>query len=231
MTTWRCEDGRRNPAPAAGSPAYGNATAACPPGQRAVGGGNTFYLTNEPQYIRVEATGPLDETGLTANLEDGDIARFWTVEARNFETHRPELVYVYALCSPTSRATVEMTPLSFAGQGGATVACPQGGRAVAGGLVSPTTLEAFTEFSAPTTASGANLLTGDTPQGWTTVVNNFGAGSQNFKASAICEPPTTASAPAPSATGERTKALAKCKKKHSRKARKKCKKKAALLPV
>lgn len=63
---------------------------------------------------------------------------------------------------------------------------------------------------------------------------NFTGVDQAFKtyvAPTPAVPPITPVTPAPGPTGQRAAALKKCKKKHSKQARKKCKRKAKLLPA
>jgi hypothetical protein len=72
-------------------------------------------------------------------------------------------------------------------------------------------------------ADGVGFTTSSPPSGsafWTSQPSDF-----TFKTYVV--PPPSSTAP----TGERVAALRKCKKKHSRKARRRCRRKAQLLPV
>jgi hypothetical protein len=63
--------------------ATGGARVRCPDGQRVVGGG--IVQGGPAKFIGLRDSGPLDDTGLAANTDDGDLGRRWyaTVENRN----------------------------------------------------------------------------------------------------------------------------------------------------
>jgi hypothetical protein len=109
------------------------AAVACPAGQRITGGGvGTFDSVDS----KILASGPLDETGLTANTFTGDIARFWYAAVYNRGTV-PRAYRVFALCSPWSDARVAAK--TIVAEPGSThpsgfIQCPAGQRVVGGGI-------------------------------------------------------------------------------------------------
>jgi hypothetical protein len=222
---------------------YGERAVQCPPGQRALSGGVTA-TTGGTSPERIEASGPLDRTGQTANTTTGDIARYWFAEVRNFDTAAGRTFEVYAVCSGTSRAIITSKPLSFGnGENGRLIYCPEGTRATGGGAVSATNNRQFLESSRPTNAPDAGVeQSGDTPRGWKAEVDNWSGSQATENFTVICEPATATvpSQPSPTSstagpTGRRAAALAKCKKRahkqRSKRARKRCRRKAALLPA
>jgi hypothetical protein len=216
--------------PPAAEPSYGEGAVACPPGQRALSGG-VVATTLGTQYERVDASGPLDETGLTANTTTGDVARYWFAEVRNFDTTAGRAFEVYAVCSASSRATIQSDPAAFGGNGvlGRVISCPDGSRATGGGAVSSTNNRQFLVDSHPM-AETYPEQTGDAPDGWWTEVDNWSGSEATENFTLICEPESPPG-PAAAQTGQRAAALAKCKKKHTKKARRKCRRRAKLLPL
>ena len=105
----------------------------CPTGQRITGGGvGTFDSVDS----KILVSGPLDETGLTANTDDGDIARFWYAAIYNRGTV-PRAYRVFALCSTWSDAIVEAKTVNVAPgstQVSGSIMCPAGTRVVGGGI-------------------------------------------------------------------------------------------------
>ena len=75
----------------------GDASARCPAGKRALGGG--IVESGPPNFLRVLASGPLDGTGVPANTTDGDTAKQWYVAVQN---RNAESVHfkVLAVCEP-----------------------------------------------------------------------------------------------------------------------------------
>src|SRR5262245_36164449 len=59
----------------------GESFVACPPGQRVTGGG-VGPLDASGAVIRI--SGPLNETGVTANTQSGDVGRFWFASVQNW---------------------------------------------------------------------------------------------------------------------------------------------------
>ena len=89
----------------------GSGVATCPAGTRVVGGGVTTNSPTPDGFVRyrVQLSGPLDETGLTANTGDGDVARSWFAYVANEDLGAGHLFKVSALCSRTSDAIIEAT--------------------------------------------------------------------------------------------------------------------------
>jgi hypothetical protein len=219
-----------DPAFNASNPKYASDVVACPDGQRALSGG-VSYRDNRPWGTNyLEATGPMNETMTIPNTENGDAARYWAGLVRNDSPTADQTYAVYALCSPTSQATLKLWTQSLFSNS-PHLACPTGSRATGGGMLPPDSNAVDMRASGPTDASGApsTLATGDAPRGWFTEGGYHSVNSTIGMYSAVCDPASAAAPPGP--TGQRDAALKKCKKKHSRKARRKCRKKAALLPV
>jgi hypothetical protein len=105
----------------------------CPTGKRITGGGvGTFGSVDS----KILVSGPLDETGLTANTDDGDVARFWYAAVYNRGT-TPRAYRVFALCSGLSDAVVEAKTVDIDPQdtqASGFIMCPVGRRVVGGGI-------------------------------------------------------------------------------------------------
>jgi|GEM_PF-3024088 len=113
----------------------GDAVARCPAGTRVTGGG--VNTTNGPapssgRHYVIQMSNPLDETGQIALTGDGDVARLWYAYVRN-ESDEPRDFRVFALCSATSDATLQVDvggPTTFIAFG---AVCPRGTRVTGGG--------------------------------------------------------------------------------------------------
>ncbi len=167
----------------------GHATARCPAGKRALGGG--LVQSGWPDD-RVLASGPRDASGTIGHTQDGDVAREWYAAVHNLPAHRVGFK-VFALCSADSRATIEATRFTVPGgrTSGASVRCPASRRVVGGGLVQEGPPRFLRETaSAPLDASGSVAGTGDgdVAKRWRASVENRNAGGVGFKVLAICEP-------------------------------------------
>jgi Ca2+-binding RTX toxin-like protein len=179
-------------------PATGSGAAACPPGTRVVGGGvDTTGPTPGGSALPYHTilSGPLDETGLTANTADGDVARYWYAYVRNAGLATVEF-RVFALCSRTSDAVIATQPFTLADSqnGSARAVCPAGSRVVGGGLgttgpapggnVNPYDLQ----FSGPQDENGLTATTGDGDVGrfWFAAVRNLSGATQDFTVLALC---------------------------------------------
>jgi hypothetical protein len=173
----------------------GSAVATCPAGSRVVSGGvSTTGPAPEGNFspYAVQLSGPLDSSGLTANTDDGDIARHWYGAVQNIAPGA-QLFKVFALCSRTSDAVVEATPFSLPaiGNGGAVARCPAGSRAVGGGLGTTGAVGGQIVYglllSGPRDETGVTGATvnGDIPREWASTAFNLGGGP-DFKAFALC---------------------------------------------
>jgi hypothetical protein len=169
--------------------ARGEGVARCPAGSRVLGGGVGTAAATVGSVVG--ASGPLDETGLTANTGDGDIARSWYANVYNGAEAR--FYKVFALCSASSDATVEETTLTPPVGGGvgevAEVArCPAGRRVVGGGVGTTTAsvdIKSSVRVSGPLDETGltANTVDGDTARSWYANVYN---GARTYKVFALC---------------------------------------------
>ncbi len=163
------------------------ASARCPGNQRALGGGEV--QSGPPRgELFVQASGPLDASGVTANTRDGDKAKRWYAAVYS-GTERN--VKVFAICSAASKATIEATEFKVPGRGTAEgfARCPGNKRALGGGVVqvgSPD--ELFVHTSGPLDASGAtaNTRDGDKAKQWYAAVENNSNEERDVKVFAIC---------------------------------------------
>jgi hypothetical protein len=167
----------------------GGASAKCPAGKRAVGGG--VIQLSWPDN-RVLASAPLDASGAMANTVDGDVATQWYAAIRNLPAHRVDFK-VFALCSADSRATIEATQSSAegGGTGHAFAKCPPTKRALGGGIIESGRLGYLRVLaSGPLDATGvaANTEDGDVAEQWYGAVENRNPERVSVKVLAICEP-------------------------------------------
>jgi hypothetical protein len=169
----------------------------CPADQRITGGGvGTF----DSVASKVLVSGPLDETGLTANTDDGDIARFWYAAIYNQGT-TPRAYRVFALCSAYSDVTVAAKTIDVeAGnpQVSGFTMCPAGTRVVGGGIGtthpvidSPFLSDAAWQLmhSGPLDGTGttAGTNTGDVGRFWYASLRKFPLGPPDrYKVFALC---------------------------------------------
>ena len=105
----------------------------CPAGKRITGGGvGTFGSVDS----KILVSGPLDETGLTANTDSGDVARYWYAAVYN-RGSVPRAYRVFALCSAWSDAVIEAKTVAVGRedtQASGFIMCPAGQRVVGGGI-------------------------------------------------------------------------------------------------
>ena len=162
----------------------------CAPGQRAVGGGILGAG-------RLEASGPVDETGQPANTESGDIPRGWFNSVVT-ESSMPAPFRIYVLCSAASTATIALDTerLQPGEQFSFGVTCPTTQRMLSGGVIGAIPRgEIFGSGPAENnglvyvsqSASNAPTL----GMGWRASIRNIGA-EATFKVAAVCEAPTPA---------------------------------------
>jgi hypothetical protein len=181
--------------------------AKCPAGARVEGGGvNTTGPEPllAPLYI-VQLSGPLNDSGQTANTRTGDVATAWYAAIKNV-SGATQNFKVFAMCSRNSDATVAETTLSAVPTGAITHAiatCPAGTRAVGGGV--NTTGQApgdlnitgpgpdhvvnySVELDGPLNDSGstANTKTGDVATQWYAAILNDSGSTLDFKVFALC---------------------------------------------
>ncbi len=137
----------------------------------------------------VLVSGPVDETGSTANTVDGDIATGWHASVLNNDTS-VRSYRVFALCSANSDATVEETTFDLTAWSAAdaVAACPPGRRAVGGGIgTMGATLDAYLRASGPVDETGliAGTADGDIAKGWYASVFSS-APTRTYRVFALC---------------------------------------------
>jgi hypothetical protein len=174
----------------------GDASAVCPPNKRALGGGVVQSGLSQNRYIA--ASGPLDETGTTAQTQSGDTATQWYAAVNDPMAggKGPSPYKVFALCSAKSKATIEATAFQVAkAQTGKEYSeeyakCPANRRALGGGVVQSGPPDGpLVRASGPLDETGTTIQTqsGDIATQWYAAVSNFAnTGPVNLKAFAIC---------------------------------------------
>ena len=171
----------------------GVASAKCPAGKRAVGGG--LVQAGWPDD-RVLASGPLDASGAITSTKDGDKAKRWYAAVHNLPAHRVHFK-VFALCSADSHARIQANRFSVKrGRTGDAVAkCHPGTRAVGGGIIQfsrPRYLRVRASGPLDATGTAKRTRDGDVAKGWYAAIQNRienpNGGPRRFKVFAICEP-------------------------------------------
>ena len=172
----------------AGPGGSASVTTSCPAGRRVVGGG-VGVASNGAFQIGVHVSGPVDESGNTADTNTGDVGRGWLASVKDDGNDR--LYAVFALCSATSDATIAQSNLSLAAnakQGTGASTCPAGTRVVGGGVgseVASQTVDGRVALSGPLGQGLTVPSTGDVARAWVASVSNTGA-AQNYRVFALC---------------------------------------------
>jgi hypothetical protein len=163
-------------------------SAACPANQAALSGG--VIQSGGPGGIQLNASGPLDETGMTLNTKAGDTPRMWHVSVAHTtgtQRHFTVLVICAAANARLEAKQVDATPED--GLIRRRLSCPSTRRAVGGGMVhaGTTTSGLFIHASGPVGANGAKLRDGDVPRGWSVAFDNQQADTtKTVRVFAVC---------------------------------------------
>ena len=186
----------------------GDGQAFCPDGTRVVGGGVTVTTAGSSSVV---VSGPLDETGLTAETNDGDVGRSWYAQVYNFELFE-RTFKATALCSKGSDATLKTDPftLTTLGElGDGQAFCPEGTRVVGGGVTGTAAVPSAVRVSGPLDETGltSELNDGDVGRSWYAKVIHSDTVSNTYKSTAICSPGSDAtlrvdSFPPPTSEGQ-----------------------------
>ncbi len=149
-------------------------------------------MQSGPEKQYVTASGPLDGSGDPAQTKDGDVARRWYASVEVSGAFLGPDLKVFAVCSPTSKATIEAK--TFHAEQSATgedfAVCPGKKRALGGGVMpKDKALGDIVAASGPLDASGVTLNTddGDKAKQWYAAQTNNMGGTATFKVFAICE--------------------------------------------
>jgi hypothetical protein len=164
----------------------------CGPGERAIGGGVEPVTALWTDGVRVQVSGPVDDTGQAVSTEDGDVPTSWYASVRH-HTGKAQTFRAFAVCSKASQATVQATSFTVeqAQAGQATALCPPGQRALSGGLGTTGDRLGWISFSGPTDANGNPLgAAGGVAGGWTAQVGNLTGHRETYKVFVVCEGPT-----------------------------------------
>ena len=169
-----------------------DASARCPGGERALGGG--VVQSGFPESV-VASSGPLDGSGRAARTHDGDKAKEWYASAVNYSSGAMDFK-VFAICSADSTARLAMESFrTDSNQPGQAIArCPAGKRALGGGVISPRAPQSPDDHvviaSGPLAASGgfSAIDDGDKATRWygAALNNNAGVDHSKFRVYAIC---------------------------------------------
>lgn len=174
----------------------GSATVMCPTGTRATGGGAAPVSPIDADGYRIQASGPVDSSGLSVNTDTGDIPRGWLVTVSQFQNFgTSSSFHIYALCSRDSDAVVQsLVPAGpFSAPWTFTAVCPAGMRALSGGAMPVSPIpngeqDYLFHQSNPVDAGGttSGTVTGDVATGWLTTVDTNGGGSGIPHFFAVC---------------------------------------------
>ena len=141
---------------------------------------------NTPPAV-VQASGPVDETGLTTNTDTGDVGRGWLASVKDDGSNRTYAVF--ALCSATSDATIVQSNIFLAAsalKGSGDTTCPAGTRVVGGGVgTTGPTADSQVALSGPLGQALTVPTTGDVARAWAASVANTGA-AQAYRVFALC---------------------------------------------
>jgi len=170
---------------------YAAATAMCPSGRVAVGGGvQGFNPVDAVLRERQQFSSPVDETGQVAQTTTGDVPRGWTVYLANISNTDLQ-ARVYAVCSATSDARLQVFDfVPGFGFNSRLVECSSG-RAIGGGM-GVTETPGGTDYgslSVPVDSTGtvAGTGSGEVPTGWLTgIYTNEPPGPWHIRAMAVC---------------------------------------------
>jgi len=166
-----------------------DAYAACPSGQRALGGGVADL--GSPQTMFIKASGPLDSSTYTVETDDGSVPTQWYGAASN-PTLGPQSMTVAAVCSASSTATIAASVFIATSDGAprsATATCPSGRRALGGGVAqSGAPNDLFVLNSGPLDESGtpSGTVTGDVARSWRATLSTVGYPGTYAKVFAVC---------------------------------------------
>jgi Ca2+-binding RTX toxin-like protein len=163
----------------------------CPAGTRLIGGGITGTTT---AGSLLQVSGPLDQSGLTSNLSNGDVGRSWYAKVQTGLDGNTFVVS--AICSQDSDATLRVDPFTIAANPGVEdgqAVCSSGTRVVGGGVTSTGTTSEYVRVSGPLDQTGltSNLANGDLGRSWYASEKNLSGGSNTYVSTAICAPPTS----------------------------------------
>jgi hypothetical protein len=165
------------------------ATVLCPGGQRATGGGVLNLTAPGAGGVLIAWSGPVDSTGTVTAIDDGDVPAGWTVAIKN-STAPPTTFKVYALCSATSDATIEVTPFTTSvTEGEASAVCPGTRRATGGGVITAENSTSHTLLASgprDETDNFANTVDGDIARSWFGRVADQTGGDTAWKTAAVC---------------------------------------------
>jgi hypothetical protein len=167
----------------------GDNTALCPGNMRAVSGGVGSTTANPPAH-QIQMSAPIDDTG-RGQPKAGAVAHGWTASVLNYGTI-PGTFRVYAICSATSDAIVEVQTFTL-GEPGHNVDyisadCAPGSHASGGGIATSGTLS-----PAPDYVTTSHPATG-TFNAWFAGAVQFVAGVRTYTVFALCSANTDATA-------------------------------------
>jgi hypothetical protein len=191
--------------------------------QTDAGAGKFVHSTQSvAQTFTAGISGGLDQVDLNLVLPGGTPTAYLSVELRDVSAGAPGGMILASQSVPVSSVSASAAFVSVTFAPPAPVVA--GGRyAIVAYTAAPSVNGYGWTFSSSLDAyaGGGIFVTANSPPSgaWTPATHDFA-----FKTYVV---PSPATAP----TGQRAAALKKCKKKHTHKARKKCKKKAKLLPV
>lgn len=194
------------PVPGIASGKDWQATAWCPGGEHAIGGGIGFV-----------SSGGTGAVGITEQWPTGPglPAEGWVSGFRN-TSGATQSFTAYAVCSATSDAVIRRTPFTTAFEGGSMASCLPGERAIGGGVVAQHgPFPGVVQLSGPVDETGETVSTddGDIPRAWYVSVRHHTGAELSFGAYAVCSATSQATVQATALTvanGESGQATATC---------------------
>jgi hypothetical protein len=195
-------------------------------------GGNVFSIATPQslaQTFTAGASGGIDQVDLSLFKTGGNPVLPLTVQIRDVSGVAPGGTVLASQTVPATAlgSSTAFVPVSFAPAAPVTA-----GTQYAIVAFSPVTPPPSYDWSASSTVNpysgGAGFYTANSPPtgAWSTLASGKDLGFKTYVA-----PTPPAAAPSSTPTGQRAAALAKCKHKHSKQKRRKCRKRANLLPV
>jgi hypothetical protein len=171
----------------------GMATALCPAGTRATGGGAAPSppVSLEVDLYRVFYSAPVDANGTASTTDAGDVPGGWQVSVGNYGP-QSQVFKAFVTCSANSDAFLASSQPSSTGTLDEVVSCPVGSRAIGGGVgkvnddvIPAATIPGPMYQTGPvdSTQTVAGTLDGDVAAGWRTVVESSSYGDRFF---AVC---------------------------------------------
>lgn len=179
----------------------GEGSVECDPAKRVVGGG--IVQIGSAEGAQLIASGPRDETGDPLQTKDGDTAKQWYAAIWN-NGDAEQSYKVFALCSSTSDATVEVSQFKVRASTGAFdipfnegfAKCSGSKRALGGGIIPvgepSSTLSVAASGPIDKTGKIRETKDGDKPKQWYAAARNISNAERTFRVFSLCSSASSA---------------------------------------